>query len=224
MPQPAAPIAHLRGGLDHVGSSTLEFWFEFASPYSYIAASRIESLCNEAQVPFSWKAFALGPVFELQGWNTSPFVLNPLRGKYMWRDMERLTAKYGLPWCRPSTFPSKSVLAARVAAACTDQPWIGSFVRAAFAANFGEQADLNEWNVVSALIASTGGDPVATLLVAIEGSGKSALRQNTEKAISLGMFGAPNCLVGDELFWGEETLEDAIAWAHAEKNLNNDPE
>jgi 2-hydroxychromene-2-carboxylate isomerase len=195
------------------GGPVLEFWFDFASTYSYVAASRIEALCNDAAVTLRWKPFMLGPIFERQGWQTSPFVLNPLRGNYMWRDLERLTAKYGLPWKKPSAFPRTAALAAKVAAAHAGEPWLGEFVRTAFTAAFGHDADLNDRNVVAALLTAAGADAANALRVATETPRKSELRNNTERAMSLGIFGAPNCLVGDELFWGEETLEDAVAWA-----------
>ncbi|HEU5481430.1 MAG TPA: 2-hydroxychromene-2-carboxylate isomerase [Candidatus Tumulicola sp.] len=195
------------------GAPVLEFWFDFASTYSYVAASRIETLCRDAAVALRWKPFMLGPIFEMQGWRTSPFVVNPLRGGYMWRDLERLTAKYGLPWKKPSAFPRTAALAAKVAAAHDGEPWLGDFVRTAFAAAFGRDADLNDRRVVASLLAAAGTDSENALRIATETPRKSELRNNTERAMSLGIFGAPNCLVGDELFWGEETLEDAVAWA-----------
>src|SRR5580704_19297047 len=107
----------------------LDFWFEFASTYSYIAAMRIENLCREGGVELVWKPFLLGPIFALQGWNDSHYNLNPLRGAYMWRDLERLTEKFGLPWKRPSVFRRNPILAARVACACSAEPLAGEFIR-----------------------------------------------------------------------------------------------
>ena len=191
----------------------LHFWFEFASTYSYIAAMRIEALCAEASVPLVWRPFHLGPIFRLQGWSTSPFMLNERRGAYMWRDMERLAEKFGLPWNRPSVFPRNTTLASRVAAAHNTAPWIARYVEAAFLANFRDDRNLNDEQVVRALIRAIGEDDNAVMRAALEPGRSEALRKNTEEAIARGIFGAPNCIVGDELFWGEETLEDAVAWA-----------
>jgi len=190
----------------------LEFWFEFASTYSYVAAMRIEGLCREAGVELFWKPFLLGPIFALQGWNDSHFNLNARRGNYMWRDLERLTAKFGLPWRRPSRFPRPTTNPARVAAAFAHEPWTGDFVRRVFVANFGEDREIGEADVVGELLGDVG-RPEPVLREALEGERRGSLRANTDRAIALGMFGAPNCLVGDELFWGEEALEDALAWA-----------
>ena len=135
---------------------TLEFWFEFASTYSYIAAMRIEGLCREHGVTLRWKPFLLGPIFALQGWNDSHFNLNPRRGDYMWRDMERLTTKFGLPWRRPSAFPRNTILPARVACAAAGEPWCGDFVRRVYVANFGEDREIGEREVVTSILEELG--------------------------------------------------------------------
>src|SRR5579871_2857446 len=148
-------------------AAPLQLWFEFASPYSYIAAMRIEGLCREAGVPMVWRPFLLGPIFALQGWPTSHFNLNERRGTYMWRDMERLTEKYGLPWNRPSVFPRNAVLAARVAAAFENAPWISQFVASAFYANFRDDEDLNSDVVIAKLLRACGADAQTVLSAAV---------------------------------------------------------
>ena len=101
-------------------SPVLDFWFEFASTYSYPAAMRVEKLAGAAGVAVRWRPFLLGPIFKAQGWDNSPFNLYPDKGRYMWHDLERLTASMGLPFRRPDPFPQSSLLAARVAWACAD--------------------------------------------------------------------------------------------------------
>jgi 2-hydroxychromene-2-carboxylate isomerase len=191
----------------------LEFWFEFASTYSYIAAMRIEQMCRGAGVRLVWKPFLLGPIFALQGWNTSHFNLNPRRGDYMWRDMERLTAKFGLPWRRPSEFPRNTTLPARVACAIAGEPWCGDYVRRVYVANFGEDRPIDRRDVIAEILTELGHDAEQLLARADSPEHRPTLRANTERAIELGIFGAPNCVVDGELFWGEESLEDAISWA-----------
>ena len=191
----------------------LEFWFDFASTYSYIAAMRIESLCAAAPVPLRWRPFLLGPIFELQGWSTSHFNLNARRGAYMWRDLERLTEKFDLPWKRPSVFPRKSTFAARIACAHADAPWCASFIRAVFVANFGDDLEIKDEAVTRRILSEVGVDADAAISEAMRPELRVLLRENTNAAMEMGIFGAPNCVVGKELFWGEESLEDAIAWA-----------
>ena len=191
----------------------LEFWFDFASTYSYIAAMRIEDLCRHATVQFSWTPFLLGPIFELQGWNDSPFNINQRRGAYMWRDLERLTDKFSIPWKRPTHFPRSSTLAARVACSVSGEPWCGDFIRAIFRANFADDRDIGEREVVADVLRKVGqpADNVIERSLALDRRG--ILRANTQRAIEAGIFGAPNCIVKGELFWGEESLEDAVELA-----------
>ena len=84
------------------GMATLEFWFEFASTYSYPAAMRIEALAREEDIAVVWKPFLLGPIFRRQGWTDSPFNVYPVQGRYMWRDLERICADLKIPLRRPS--------------------------------------------------------------------------------------------------------------------------
>lgn len=189
----------------------LEFWFDFASTYSYVAASRIQGLCRDAGVELAWKPFTLGPIFAMQGWNDSHFNLNQRRGDYMWRDMERLTAKFDLPWKRPSVFPRNSIPALRIACAIANEPWCGEFVRRVFIANFGEDRDIAQESVRDVL-RGLGRNADAVLAFSATPEQRGKLRENTERAVQLGIFGAPNCIVNGELFWGEEAMEDAIGW------------
>src|SRR5499426_3594357 len=94
---------------------TLDFWFDFASTYSYPAAMRIASLARDAGVAVRFRPFLLGPIFKAQGWTTSPFNIYPAKGRYMWRDLERLCAGLDLRFRQPDPFPQFALLAARVA-------------------------------------------------------------------------------------------------------------
>jgi len=119
-------------------SSRLEFWFDFASTYSYPAAVRIGALAARAGVRVRFRPFLLGPIFKAQGWTTSPFNLYPAKGRHMWRDLERLCADLNVPFRRPDPFPQNSLLAARVALAALDHGWGEAFCVALFRAQFGD--------------------------------------------------------------------------------------
>src|SRR5258706_10349133 len=135
----------------------LQFWFDFASPYSYVAAMRVETECGRAGVQVEYKPFLLGPIFtELLGIKDSPFNLQPVRGRYMWRDVERLCAKHGLPWRRPSVFPRNSLLAARVACAGEREPWLGAFVRGVYRANFAHDLDIADEQIIARVLGAAG--------------------------------------------------------------------
>jgi 2-hydroxychromene-2-carboxylate isomerase len=189
----------------------LAFWFDFASTYSYLASQRFEEACRQASVEAAYKPFLLGPIFhELQGIKDSPFNVQPVRGRYMWRDLERLCEKFALPWRKPSVFPRHSVLAGRVA--CSAGQAIGPLVMAIFKANFAEDRDIASPEVLSELVESVGGDGKQTLEKAQTAEVKAQLRANTAEAQQLGIFGAPNFVAGGELFFGHDRMDDAIAW------------
>jgi 2-hydroxychromene-2-carboxylate isomerase len=191
----------------------VDFWFEFGSTYSYPAAMRIESLASERHVAVSWRSFLLGPIFGDQGWNDSPFNIYPAKGRYMWRDLERVCDTLDLPFRRPSEFPRNGLLAARVACRFVASPWLPSFVRAVYRANFEEDLDISSTEVVSGCLASSGEEPAVLLQEAQTPDAKARLRARTEEAARLGIFGAPTFSVDHELFWGNDRLEDALSWA-----------
>lgn len=191
----------------------LAFWFEFASTYSYPAAMRIADAAREAGVALEWRPFLLGPIFSALGWNDSPFNVYPAKGRYMWRDLARVCAKLDLPLQHPSAFPRNGLTAARVAQVAIDDGWGPDFVRAAYTANFADDREIGEADVIAEIVASLERDPDAVLARATAPENKERLKRTGEEASRLGIFGAPTFVVGDELFWGNDRLEDALGWA-----------
>jgi 2-hydroxychromene-2-carboxylate isomerase len=196
----------------------LEFWYEFASNYSYLAAMRIEGLAEAAGVDLRWRPFLLGPIFAAQGWTTSPFNLYPAKGRYMWRDMEREAARFGLPCRRPDPFPQNALLAARVALLGSERGWGPAFTRGIFALEFGEGRSIAEPAAVAEVLARLGEDPASVVRDAQGEANKTRLKAVTEEARSRGVFGAPSFFTEDgEMFWGNDRLEQALAWASGER-------
>jgi 2-hydroxychromene-2-carboxylate isomerase/NAD(P)H-dependent FMN reductase len=195
----------------------VEAWFDFASTYSYLAVSRVEDLARRANVELVWRPFLLGPIFQKQGWNDSPFNLYPAKGKYMWRDLERECARMSpsLPFRRPSSFPRNGLRAARIAITAEAQPWCGRFVQAVFRANFAEDRDIGSAEVLSTILGELGLAADEILARAESTDQKPRLRQQTERAQELGIFGAPTFVAGGEIFWGNDRLEQALAWARS---------
>jgi 2-hydroxychromene-2-carboxylate isomerase len=192
----------------------LDFWFDFASTYSYPAAMRIGPLADQMGVAVSFRPFLLGPIFKAQGWPTSPFNLYPAKGAHMWRDLERLCADLSLPFRRPDPFPQNSVLAARVALVGLAQGWGEDFCRAVYRAEFGEGRQIDDATVVGDILNSLKIDAQPVLEAAQANETKSELRLQTERAQQLGIFGAPSFTAADgELFWGNDRLERALVWA-----------
>lgn len=192
-------------------SGEAEFWFDFASTYSYVAAMRVEAVAGRVGARVLWRPFLLGPIFTEQlGIKDSPFNVNPVRGRYMWRDLERLCAKHGLPWRKPTVFPRNSVLAARVALVGAGEPWGPAFVRAVFSANFARDEDISARAVLEEALTQAGADAASVLARAESPENKLRLREQTTRASQLGIFGAPDFIVKGELFFGQDRLEDAL--------------
>ena len=146
--------------------TALDFWFDFASTYSYPAAVRIGALAARADVRVRFRPFLLGPIFKAQGWTTSPFNLYPEKGRYMWRDLERLCADLDVPFRRPDPFPQNSLLAARVALVALDQDWGEAFCVALFRAQFGDGRRIDDVGVLDDVLATLEVDPSPVLAAA----------------------------------------------------------
>ncbi len=190
----------------------MEFWFEFGSTYSYPAAFRVEEAAGNAGVELVWRPFLLGPIFKEQGWNDSPFNIYPAKGRYMWRDLERICEELQIPLRQPSQFPRNGLLAARVA--CSSRRRVGCRSLCA--------------ECISPTLATIATFPraprsfpfsrlsicAADLLTAAESpESKAKLRAQTERAGTLGIFGAPTFVSESEIFWGNDRLQTAITWA-----------
>ncbi|WP_430514035.1 2-hydroxychromene-2-carboxylate isomerase [Pannonibacter phragmitetus] len=192
----------------------LDFWFEFASTYSYLTAMRIETVAKDRGIDLVWRPFLLGPIFARQGWDTSPFNLFPAKGRYMWREMERMCEDMGLPLTVPDPFPQNGLMAARIAHAGRLEPWIGSFVRAVYMAEFGEGRDISDTGLLAGILLELGLDAKALLAKAESIEVKIGLRAAVAEAEAAGVFGAPSFVTADgELYWGNDRLEDAVECA-----------
>ena len=196
----------------------LEFWFEFASTYSYPVALGIEERAAEAGVALAWRPFLLGPIFAAQGWKDSPFNLYPAKGRYMWRDLERLCAERGLPLKRPSVFPRNGLRAARVALLGAEEPWGPEFTRRVYTANFAEDREISDPALLEDLLRGLDLPAAEILERAQSPATKQALRAQTERAGVLGIFGAPSFVVEGELFWGGDRLDAALARARGPRS------
>ena len=190
----------------------IEFWFDFGSNYSYLSMMRIRRAAAAANLRVELKPFMLGPIFKSLGWETSPFVLQTLKGDYVWHDMRRQCVKYGLRWQRPSVFPRNALLAARIALQGEGTCWLEDFCEQVMLANFADDRDVGDEAVLAGILAGLGADSAGIIAAAKTDACKAALRARTVDAQARGIFGAPMFFVGDEMFWGNDRLEDAIAY------------
>lgn len=192
----------------------LTFWYEFASTYSYLSAMRVGAMAARAGVEVTWQPFLLGPIFQAQGWPTSPFNIYPAKGRYMVRDIERIAASRGLAFRMPARFPANGLLAARMALLDVRQGWRERFSRAVFEAQFGAGEDIADSGVLARICGQLGQDFATLRQCAGSEDNKAALRRAGEEAMRLGIFGAPMFVTDDEeLFWGDDRLDQAVNWA-----------
>ena len=191
----------------------IEFWYDFASTYSYLTAMRIEPLATAAGVRVAYRPFLLGPIFKAQGMTTSPFVAIPVKGRYMSRDIARIADARGLVFHMPDPFPAHSLAPARIAMVAETEGWIGDFTRAVFSAEFANREDISASDVLDRIVTGLGHDPARISAAAGTPENKAALRERTEAAAARGIFGAPTFVTADgEIFWGDDRLEQALAW------------
>jgi 2-hydroxychromene-2-carboxylate isomerase len=191
----------------------LDFWFDFASTYSYPAAMRLRPLAQEAGIAVSFRPILLGPIFKAQGWTTSPFNLYPAKGRHMWRDLERICADLALPFRRPDPFPQNSLLAARIALVGLKQSWGSDFCTEVFRVQFGAGRQIDDATITE-ILGSFNVPVAATFAAAQSDDNKGRLRAQTEEAQQRGIFGAPTFTTADgELFWGNDRLERALLWS-----------
>jgi 2-hydroxychromene-2-carboxylate isomerase len=195
-------------------SPTLEFFFEFGSTYSHLSAARVENLAAERGVEISWEPFLLGPIFASQGWDDSPFNIYEAKGRYMWRDMQRRCGEENVPFEKPSEFPRSGLLASRVSLLAKHEAWMPEFSKAVFRANFAEDMDISDEAVIGGILDSLGESGEAWIENSRTPENKEALKRQTERAMALGIFGAPSFVAGGgELFWGDDRMAEALAWA-----------
>lgn len=195
----------------------IEFWFEFGSTYSYLSVMRIEDLAAKHDVQVSWQPFLLGPIFQSFGWNDSPFVLQKEKGEYVWKDMARQCAKYGIPWKMPTQFPRLGVLPLRVMLVGRGQAWIGEFAKLVMLLNFYLDREINSPYEIGSILIDLG-QPAAEILAQAQSDPiKKRLREQTQTAKDRKVFGAPTFFVRGEMFWGNDRLDDALLFASQQK-------
>lgn len=188
----------------------IEYWFDFASPYSYLSTLRIEALARERGVRVAWRPLLLGPIFRSAGWESSPFLQQPVKFAWMWTDLARQCARHGLPWRKPSQFPRNSLLPARIALSHSDAPWIATFCTRVFELNFVHDTEMNDVAAMRGVLDALGLPADDLIAQSQSPDAKQALREQTERAAQRGLFGAPSFFVGDDLYWGNDQLEDAL--------------
>ncbi|MHA3978930.1 DsbA family protein [Halovulum sp. GXIMD14794] len=191
---------------------TIDFWYSIGSTYSYLTVMRLPEVATSTGLTFRWRPFNVRHVMVEQ--NNIPFKDKPVKAAYMWRDIERRAARYGLEPSLPAPYPLPGlVLANRVAILGAKEGWVEDYTRATYRRWFEEGDAAGQEPNLSASLAEIGQDPARVLSLAESEQIAQALVAETEMAMHLGVFGSPSFVVDGEVFWGDDRLEDAIFWA-----------
>ena len=191
--------------------SQIDFWFTMGSTYSYLSVMRLAEFELSTGISFRWRPFHL--LIILQEMKHIPFADKPTKSAYMWRDIERRAAMYGIPVKLPAPYPAKqSVMANLITIVGMRESWGADYVRAAYRRWFQLGQETGSEPNVSESLRDVGQDPVRVLALANSADANAALSSETSIARELGIFGSPTFMVGRELFWGDDRLEDAISW------------
>jgi 2-hydroxychromene-2-carboxylate isomerase len=190
----------------------IEFFFFHGSTYTYLTVMRIEKLAEAAGIAVRWRPFDVRAIMIEQ--NNVPFRGKPVKMRYMWRDIERRAARYGLPFVRPPQYPvDPENLANRVGVLAAGEGWGPEYTKALYRAWFLEDKAPGDPAHLAALLRELGRDPDAVVARANDEAIRAAYAASTDEARRRGIFGSPSFLAGDEIFWGDDRLDDALDWA-----------
>jgi len=186
-------------------NKTVEFYFDFSSPYSYLAATQLPDIAKRKGAKIEYRPFVLAAVFKATT-NDMPAKV-PAKGAYMLKDLERWAEFYGVRFKFSSHFPANTIKAMRLVLVADEQGKAEAVAQGLFRAIWAEDRDLNDPVVLGVFAEKAGLDPQAALAAIETQPIKDRLRANTDAAIAKGAFGAPAMFVGDELFWGNDRLD-----------------
>jgi 2-hydroxychromene-2-carboxylate isomerase len=189
----------------------IDFWFSTGSTYTYLTVSRLQQVEAATGVRFNWRPFSVRALMREQ--NNIPFATKPIKTAYMWRDIERRAAMYGLKANVPAPYPLKEFdLANRVALLGLGEGWGKAYIAASYRRWFVDSQEPGLEPNLSASLAEVGQDAARVVpLAAADRIGK-VYTDATDEARRLGLFGSPTFAVDGELFWGDDRLDDALSW------------
>lgn len=193
--------------------TSVDFWFSIGSTYSFLSVMRLRGVTERTGVRFRWRPFNVRAI--MIEMDNIPFARKPAKAAYMWRDVERRAGLYGLAARFPAPYPLTELEQAnRVAVIGASEGWCAAYTIAAYRRWFVEGEPAGSEPNLSASIAEAGQDPARVLKLANSSAGIDGLAEATEDAKDFGIFGSPSFVVDGELFWGDDRLDDAIAWRH----------
>jgi 2-hydroxychromene-2-carboxylate isomerase len=191
----------------------IDFWFSVGSLYTFLAVMRMDRFEDTLDVEFRWRPFSVRTLMiEMDNIPAK----KPVKMDYVWRDVQRRAEKYGVPFTTRPPYPLRDFdLANRIAVVGAQEGWCGDYVRAAYRRWFVDGHEAGSEPNVSASLREAGQDPDRVFALARSDAIGRAYEEATNEARALKLFGVPTFVTRGELFWGDDRLEDAIAWHRA---------
>lgn len=188
-------------------SKTVEFYFDLGSPATYLAYTQLPKICEQADSQLIYIPMLLGGVFKATG-NASPATI-PAKGLYMFQDLDRYARRYGVPLKFNPHFPINTLLLMRAVTGIQlrHPERFLAFIDCLFQALWVEGRSLDDPATVASVLTQHGFDPQAVLVLTADEEVKAALKDNTERAVKRGVFGAPSMFVDNQLFFGQDRLD-----------------
>jgi len=191
---------------------TLDFYFFTGSTHTYLSVSRIERLAEAAGVPIRWRPYNLRAILQETG--VTPFPPGTAKRRYMWRDIERRARQLGIPYRSEPQHPvDPTLMALRVALVAADEGWCPEYTKAYYRAWFLDHKPSGLDDNMRSFLSTLGRDPDKILARARCDEITSHVENSAHEGRNLGLFGSPHFVVRDEVFWGDDRLEDALDWA-----------
>jgi 2-hydroxychromene-2-carboxylate isomerase len=193
-------------------AAPVEFWFDFSSPFGYLGSKRIEAIAGRHGRQVLWRPFLLGVLFQTTG--QKPLLLQPLRGPYAMRDLERTARLHNEPFRLSEPFPFSSVAAARFFYWLDERNSAAAvaYAKAVYDRAFGEGRAVSGAEEAADVAATLGHGPAEVLAALQQPEVKQRLKEINDEALSKGVFGSPFFIVNGEPFWGHDHLDQVERW------------
>jgi len=197
-------------------SNSIEFYFDFSSPYGYLGAQRIKEVADKHNRVIDWHPVLLGAIFKVSG--QAPLVNFPLKGDYAIMDFQRSAREVGLPYAHPENFPIGAVAASRAVwwakenTERTIQSKTTDLVQAIFKAYYVDGQDISNAEVVLNIADGVGLDKAVLTDALQDQAVKDRLKSAVSAAIEKKVFGSPMMIVDGESFWGNDRIEQLDRW------------
>jgi len=190
----------------------IDFYFDFSSPYGYLASRRIDALAAAHGREVNWRPILLGVAFKATG--AAPLPQLPLKGPYSMRDFLRSARFHGIPYRQPTTFPVSTIAGARAFywLQARDRAKAVEFARALYNAYFTEDVDISRPENVLSVAARCSVDAAALGTALNDPALKDKTKTEVDAAVARGVFGSPYIVVDGEPFWGMDRLDQIERW------------